>query len=179
MNDTITTTGLVATEPRVTTTGDGLAITSFRLASSQRKYNRSTQRWDYADTNWYTVTGFRHLASNLGVSIAKGDLVLVTGRMRIREWENGGRSGTVVEIDADSVGHDLTWGTTAFTRTVGSRSTPHDGESAAAGEQPAAEADGSEVNGTSQSEFVPEDRPASDKRGWASASPGGDAAGLA
>ena len=38
--------------------------------------------------------------------------------MRIRDWENTDRSGTTVEIEAESLGHDLTWGTAVYTRTT-------------------------------------------------------------
>lgn len=68
--------------------------------------------------NWYTVTVFRQLALNCNVSLDKGQRVLVTGRLKIRGWENGERSGTTVEIEAEALGHDLAWGTTAFTRSV-------------------------------------------------------------
>ena len=40
MTDTITLTGLVATTPRHLVTSEGLPITSFRLASTQRRYDR-------------------------------------------------------------------------------------------------------------------------------------------
>ncbi len=46
---------------------------------------------------------------------------MVTGKIRVRDWDNGERSGTSVEIDADSMGHDLTWGNSSFTRTVMTR----------------------------------------------------------
>jgi single-strand DNA-binding protein len=94
----------------------GLAITSFRLASSQRRFDRGQQKWIDADTNWYTVSAFRGLASNAAVSIVKGDRVVVTGRLRIRDWENTDRSGTTVEIEADTIGHDMFWGTSQFQR---------------------------------------------------------------
>ena len=63
------------------------------------------------------VTCWRSLATNTSLSITKGDPILVFGRLRIRRWENGDRQGTTVEIDAISVGHDLTRGTASFTRT--------------------------------------------------------------
>lgn len=118
MTDLITLTGLVATTPRHITTSEGLAITSFRLASSQRRYDRVAQRWIDGDTNWYTVSAFRALAQNSATSVSKGDRVVLTGRVRIRDWENTDRSGTTVEIEAESLGHDLTWGTTVYTRTT-------------------------------------------------------------
>jgi single-strand DNA-binding protein len=116
MSDTITLTGLVATTPRHLTTSEGLAITSFRLASSQRRFDRAAQRWIDADTNWYTVSAFRALATNAATSVVKGDRVIVTGRLRIRDWENTDRSGTTVEVEADTIGHDMFWGTSVFTR---------------------------------------------------------------
>lgn len=110
MNDTITIRGIVATDPRHLVTGNGLAITSMRLASPSRRWDRSTSSWTNGDTNWFTVTAFRSLASNLHKSITKGDRVIVTGRLRVRHWERDDRSGMSVEIDADAVGHDLAYG---------------------------------------------------------------------
>ena len=59
MSDRITSTGLVATAARQIVTSEGLTITSFRLASTQRRFNTSTERWIDCETNWYTVTAFR------------------------------------------------------------------------------------------------------------------------
>ena len=116
MSDNIFVTGLVATTPRHLTTSEGLAITSFRLASSVRRFDRASNRWVDGDTNWYTVSTFRSLAQNSAESLQKGDRVLVNGRLRIRDWENTDRSGTTVEIEADSLGHDLTYGTASYVR---------------------------------------------------------------
>jgi single-strand DNA-binding protein len=110
MNDSITIRGIVATDPRHLVTGNGLAITSMRLASPSRRWDRTTSSWVNGDTNWFTVTAFRSLASNLHKSITKGDRVIVTGRLRVRHWERDERSGMSVEIDADAVGHDLAYG---------------------------------------------------------------------
>ena len=116
MTDTIVLTGLVATTPRHLTTSEGLAITSFRMASSQRRFDRALNRWVDGDTNWYTVSSFRGLAENTAQSVQKGDRVIVQGRLRIRDWENTDRSGTTVEIEADVIGHDLGWNTVVATR---------------------------------------------------------------
>jgi single-strand DNA-binding protein len=124
MTDSITLTGLVATAPRHIVTSEGLAISSFRLASTQRRFDRSTERWIDGDTNWYTITGFRQLAINVAGSVSKGQRVVVFGRLRIREWENGERSGTTIEVEADSIGHDLAWGSSAFTRNISSAALP-------------------------------------------------------
>lgn len=109
--------GLIATTPRQVQTESGLSVTSFRLASSFRKFDPGSNTWVTADTNWYTISSFRRLAENAGASLAKGDRVLVMGKIKIRDWDNGERSGTSVEIDADAIGHDLVFGTTTFERT--------------------------------------------------------------
>lgn len=116
MKDNVTVSGLVATMPRHLVTSEGLAITSFRLASSQRKYDKDRQMWVDGDTNWYTVTAFHSLASNTAESVHKGDRVVLSGRLRIRDWENTDRSGTVVEIEAEAIGHDLNWGVSTYKR---------------------------------------------------------------
>lgn len=118
MTDTITITGTVGTDPRHLITGAGLAITSFRLASTLRRFDRTQNRWVDGDTNWYTVTTFRQLAFNTVASIKRGERVVVVGRVRIRDWQTNDKSGTNVDVEADAVGHDLTWGTTQYTRVL-------------------------------------------------------------
>ena len=120
MSDQITVTGLVATIPRHLVTGEGLPITSFRLASTQRRYDRSQQRWVDGETNWFTITSFRQIALNVNASVQKGQRVVATGRLRVRDWESGEKVGTTVDIDVDAIGHDLAWGTASFTRSVAS-----------------------------------------------------------
>lgn len=137
LSDMITVIGFVATELRQTLTGDALPITSFRLASNQRRFDRATSAWVEMETNWYTVTAFRQLALNANTSIRKGERVIVSGRLRVRNWDTGTRKGTAVEIDADTIGHDLTWGTASFTKNspaAGSRSTVPIGEDPSADE---------------------------------------------
>lgn len=115
--DTTSVTGIIATTPRHVVTDEGLAITSFRLASSQRRFDKGQQQWVDADTNWYTVVSFRQLAHNAQASLHKGDRVVARGKLKIRNWQTDDTSGTAVEIEADALGHDLLWGTTQFERT--------------------------------------------------------------
>jgi len=118
MSQSISTTGLVATTPRHLVTQDGLPITSFRIACSQRRFDAGRGIWVDGETNWYTVTAFHSLAINTAGSVNKGDRIIVNGKLRVRDWDNGERAGTSVEIEADSIGHDLSWGSSVFNRTV-------------------------------------------------------------
>ncbi|MCC9196299.1 single-stranded DNA-binding protein [Arthrobacter sp. zg-Y820] len=134
MSDTITVRGYVATEVRSTTADSGLAIAGFRMCTTERRYDRETGSWVDGQTNWYSVSLFRQLATNSAFSIHKGDRVIVTGRLKVRQWAlDDGRSGTTVDIDAESVGHDLMWGTANYRRNVQDRAAAN----ASAGEEPA------------------------------------------
>ncbi|MFC8681385.1 single-stranded DNA-binding protein [Microbacterium ureisolvens] len=114
--DTITITGNVATAPELKRTTGGVSITTFRVASGQRKYDRGSGEWSDAGTNWYTVSVFRRLADHAFQSLHRGDRVILTGKLRLREWDNGTKRGTAIEIEADAIGHDLLWGTTTFVK---------------------------------------------------------------
>lgn len=130
MSDNITLRGLVATSPRHITTESGLEVTSFRLASTTRKLDSETGVWVDSDANWFTVSAFRQLAANISQSISKGERVVVTGRIKVRDWDNGERSGTSVEVEASAIGHDLTFGTATFERRSLVVSDPEDVEDA-------------------------------------------------
>lgn len=115
MADTITVTGVVATPPTKGTAA-GTPVCNFRLASGLRRFDREQGRWIEYGTNWYSVAAYRYLASNVSESISKGDRIIVRGRLRVKEWENSGGKGMALDLDAESIGHDLTWGTSSFTR---------------------------------------------------------------
>jgi single-strand DNA-binding protein len=124
MTDHITLTGLVATEPKHILTSEGLAITNFRLASTQRKFDKANGKWVDGETNWYTITAFRQLALNVSASVKRGERVIVSGRLKVRSWDNGERSGMNVDVEVDAVGHDLSWGTSAYSRNMSASSAP-------------------------------------------------------
>ncbi|MBO0596006.1 single-stranded DNA-binding protein [Nesterenkonia sp. E16_7] len=123
MSETITVRGFLGGEVEEFTTLQGLPISNFRLGCTPRRFDRKTEQWVNGETNWYTVSAFRQLAQNVKSSLHKGDPVLVTGRLRVRQWENEkGQRGTSVEIDAEAIGYDLTFGSGSFTRLGGAGS---------------------------------------------------------
>jgi single-strand DNA-binding protein len=117
MTENITVRGFVAAEIKTSTTPGGIATASFRFGSTDRRFDRTTKAWVDGNTNWFTVQGYRQLAGNLACSIKKGQRVIVVGRLKMRSWEKDGRVYHVAEIDAESVGHDLMWGSANFIRT--------------------------------------------------------------
>ena len=107
MSEHLAVRGLIATTPRHIVSGDGLDIVSFRLVSASRRFDAESGSWKDDQTNWFTVSAFRKLAVNSASSLKKGDRIMALGRLKIRDWDNGERSGTSVEIDADAIGLDL------------------------------------------------------------------------
>ncbi|WP_380279813.1 single-stranded DNA-binding protein [Kitasatospora purpeofusca] len=122
MNETqVTVIGNVATEVTYTQTPGGVPVANFRLASTERRYDRARDGWVDGETQWVTVTAWRALAGHLIDSLSKGDPVVVSGRLRVREWAEGEVKRSRVEIDARSVGHDLSRGTARFSWAPGAR----------------------------------------------------------
>lgn len=116
MSDIVTIVGKVATDPNRAQLGGGASVTNFRLASTHRRFDQATQSWVDSGTNWYSVAAYRRLGEHAKASLRTGDSVIVTGRLRIRNWESNGKTGTSVDIEAEAIGHDLRWGTSAYLR---------------------------------------------------------------
>ncbi len=117
-NDIITVLGVIGTDPEAKVTPTGVPLIKFRMASTQRKFDKSTNTWVDGNTNWYTVSAFRALAKNAIATLHRGDPVVVTGRLYLRAWNTGERQGTSADLEADVIGLDLQWGTANFQRTT-------------------------------------------------------------
>jgi single-strand DNA-binding protein len=120
MNDLIlNVAGWVATEPKLRVGASGTSVASFRLASTSRYFDRGTSAWKDGQTEWFTVRVFRAAAITVSQSIAKGQPVLVQGRLRSNDWESESGPRTELLLDATAVGHDLTRGIARFVRANG------------------------------------------------------------
>ncbi|WP_150462546.1 single-stranded DNA-binding protein [Nesterenkonia ebinurensis] len=117
MSESITVRGYAGNKPEVRMTNNGTEVATFRVASTPRWRNSTTGDWASGETNWYSVAAFGNFANNVAESISKGDPVVVVGRPKIRTWEGKeGGTGTEVEINAQTVGHDLKYGRSSFAK---------------------------------------------------------------
>lgn len=113
-------TGYVATEPKFLFTRGGVPTLTMRVGWTPRKLDRSTGDWADEPSSFATVTCFRKVAENAASCLRKGDPVVVKGTLRIREYEDqAGTKRTSADVVADSIGHDLSRGTSAFTKSRG------------------------------------------------------------
>jgi single-strand DNA-binding protein len=85
MNETtITVFGNLVSDVEHRTTARGDAMARFRLASTASRYDRASGRWLDGDTSFWNVTVWRRAADNAAASLAKGQPVVVHGRIKQR-----------------------------------------------------------------------------------------------
>jgi single-strand DNA-binding protein len=117
MNETtVTIVGNLVDDPRMRTTDSGIEVTSVRIASTSRRFDRDAACWVDAGSVFLGVTCWRSLGVNVVASLGKGDPVLVHGRLFTRQYERDGQVRSAYELDAVAVGPDLARGTAAFQR---------------------------------------------------------------
>ena len=81
----ITITGNVTRDPELKFLNSGSAVLSFGVAVN-RSWKDSNDEWK-EEVSFFDVTAWQDLAENVGDTIAKGDRVIVTGRLQQRTWE--------------------------------------------------------------------------------------------
>jgi single-strand DNA-binding protein len=108
--------GTVISEPELFVCSNGSPRAAFRMMASEGRYDRQLARWVTMKNSFYTVVCWRGLADHVGSALGKGDPVLVIGRQRVVDSSGTSGRGTVVEISASSVGHDLRFGLSQFQR---------------------------------------------------------------
>jgi len=108
MQDFISISGVIGTEPRHITTAAGLDVTSFRLGSSRSRFDAARGEWVDEETNWYSVVAFKTLAEAAAQALHKRDRVLVQGRLKVQESkDDAGRTRVTAEIVAEAIGRDV------------------------------------------------------------------------
>jgi single-strand DNA-binding protein len=117
MNDIITTViGNAVTDVSLRTTSTGASVASFRIATNSRRFDKATNTWIEQDPSYLSITAWSQLAENVALSVHKGQALVVTGKLKVKQWQDAEKSGTNVEIDATAIGHDLNRGTSEFTK---------------------------------------------------------------
>ena len=107
--------GNLVEDPELRFTNTGIAVANMRVAVTQRI--QQDGEWRDGETSFFKVNVWRGQAEHLADSLAKGDRVMVTGRLRQRNWETPeGERRSVTKIEADEVGASLKWATAKVER---------------------------------------------------------------
>ncbi|MGH3480518.1 MAG: single-stranded DNA-binding protein [Pseudonocardiaceae bacterium] len=104
----VTVVGTLVSDMRPRRVGpDGTLVLNFRVACNERRFDKTSESWVDGESLYLSVNCWRRLAEN-AASLVKGDPVIISGKLRTREWttEQGERR-SVVELEANAVGPDL------------------------------------------------------------------------
>ena len=97
----LTISGNLTRDPELRNLPSGMSVCNIRIAHNER---RKTQADEWVDVPaYFDVTIWGGLGDWIATNVAKGDKVVVAGRLRWREYEVDGSPRQAVDITADSV----------------------------------------------------------------------------
>lgn len=116
----ITIMGNLVDDPELRFTPAGHAVAKFRIASTPRTFDKSTNEWRDGDSLFLTVTAWRKLGENIAETLKRGDRATVVGALKQRSYEDReGVKRTVYEIEAEDVAASLSRATAIVTKATG------------------------------------------------------------
>ncbi|MBD3175766.1 MAG: single-stranded DNA-binding protein [Armatimonadia bacterium] len=136
--NTVCLTGRLGQDPEFKTTSGGISLAKMRLAVRRPYKDASGEN----PTDWLDVVAWRHTAEYASQYLHKGDLIAVTGRVEVQEWETADgaprRSYEIIAENIDSL-------------------TPRDGRQEQRSEDPGDEPGDEPQGEEADEEFSPED----------------------
>ncbi|MGV9773909.1 single-stranded DNA-binding protein [Streptosporangium sp. NPDC003464] len=116
---TITIVGNLVDDPELRFTPTGQAVARFRIASTPRFLDKTTNEWKDGEGLFLTCNVWRQAAENVAESLQRGMRVIVQGRLRQRSYETKeGEKRTVYEVEVDEVGPSLRNATAKVNKTA-------------------------------------------------------------
>jgi len=104
----ITIVGNLVADPELRFTPAGQPVATFRVASTPRIRDAASGEWKDGDSLFLTCNVWRQAAENVAESLQRGMRVIVSGRLRQRQYETKeGEKRTVYEVEVDDVGPSL------------------------------------------------------------------------
>lgn len=102
MKNTVTLVGYVGNTPETRETQSGVQITNLSLATSRSFLGSEGNR--QTETEWHRVTCFNGIGKAVAEHVAKGAMIMVTGRIHYTRWtDQGGTERYGCEIIAEQV----------------------------------------------------------------------------
>jgi single-strand DNA-binding protein len=109
MNETtMTVAGNLTGDPELRYTPGGSALCKFTVASTPRIFDLKSGGWKDGDVLFLQCTAWRDLAENIAESLKKGTRVVVTGKLRMSQWETTeGDKRLGYGLDVDDIGASM------------------------------------------------------------------------
>lgn len=109
---TIAGTARLTEDPELRFTPSGKAVAKLRLAFSERRKNEQTNQWEDGDKVFLDASVWGDEAEHVAESLQRGLEVMVSGKLRQREYEaRDGSKRTVYELAFASVAPTLRYAT--------------------------------------------------------------------
>jgi single-strand DNA-binding protein len=132
----LTVVGNLTADPDLRFVPSGHAVVAFTVAASRRVFDQGSGQWKDADTLFLRCSAWRQLAEHVADSLTKGMRVIVSGRLKQREYETAeGEKRTVYEVDVEEVGPSLRYVTAKVAKVTRDRP-PHPAEAASPAADP-------------------------------------------
>lgn len=116
----LTIVGNLTADPELRYTQSGIAVASFTVASTPRKYSTQSGEWEDGEPVFLRCTVWRTYAEHVAQSLTKGMRVIVQGRLKQTSWEKDGEKRTRHEVDVDEVGPSLRYATAQVSKVANS-----------------------------------------------------------
>lgn len=112
----ITFVGNLTGDPETRFTPSGVSVTNFNVAVNHRTKNPAGE-WVDGEPTFYRVAVWREYGEHVADSLAKGDQVLVIGKLIVRTWEGeDGSKRKELDVSADEIGPTLRWATATLSK---------------------------------------------------------------
>lgn len=99
MLNTITIMGRLTRDPELRRTGSGVAVASFTVAVDRDFASQGQEK----ETDFIECVAWRNTAEFVSKHFAKGKMIVVSGRLQIRKWQDkDGNKRQTAEIVADN-----------------------------------------------------------------------------
>lgn len=116
-NTPVTLVGNLTDEPELSYTPSGAAVVKFSVAVNRRTFNKQSNQWEDAGTDFHRVSAWNKLGEHCAATLAKGMKVIVTGDLRQRHWTtDDGQARSMWQVTADDAGPALSRATAVVTK---------------------------------------------------------------
>lgn len=97
----VTLMGRLVADPELRSFGEDVQVASFRIAVERDRKNKETGE---RDADFINISAWRSLARFVGEYFAKGDMIVVSGRLQTRAYDDkDGNKRTATDVVAENI----------------------------------------------------------------------------
>lgn len=96
----VTLIGHLGQDPELKKTSSNTSVMLIKIATDEGYMDKKTNSWVNA-TEWHRVQLWNKAAERAQEQLMKGDLVVVTGKIKTRSYDKDGQTSYITEIVAD------------------------------------------------------------------------------